>query len=197
MQKTMSGVFALALVFCFLLPACDQFSNSDPALRDRLNATENKLAKAESDLSTLQSAVGDLRRSKEWDDLVKDWDKVAYLTPGAEGYSTVSFDLGVLTVKLEDVKPYANGSKVTLRFGNVLSSAIDGLTATIDWGKVNEKGVADNSSAKSKEMTFNQTLPEGAWTSIPIVLEGIPPAELGFVRVSKIHHTGIRLRLNR
>jgi Protein of unknown function (DUF3251) len=86
---------------------------------------------------------------------------------------------------------------VTLRFGNVLSSAINGLTATIDWGKVNEKGFADDSSAKSKEMTFNQTLQEGAWTSIPIVLEGIPPAELGFVRVSKIHHTGIRLRLNR
>jgi hypothetical protein len=80
--------------------------------------------------------------------------------------------------------------------GNVLSSAIDGLTATIEWGRVNDRGVADNTSAKSREMTFNQTLQGGAWTSIPVVLEGLPPAELGFVRVSKIHHTGIRLRWN-
>jgi hypothetical protein len=86
---------------------------------------------------------------------------------------------------------------VTLKFGNVLSSAIDGLTATIEWGRVNDKGVADNSSAKSKDVPFNQTLQEGAWTEIPVVLEGLPPAELGFVRLSKIHHTGIRLRLNR
>jgi len=85
MPNTMSRVFALVLLFCFLLSACDQFSNSDTALKRRLNDTENKLAKAESDLSTLQSAVAELRRSKEWDDLVKDWDKVAYLTPGAEG----------------------------------------------------------------------------------------------------------------
>src|SRR6266496_305209 len=169
--------------------AGQQFSNSDAALKQRLNDTEKKLA-------ILQGTVTELKGSKQWDDLVKDWDKIAYLTPGAEGYSTVGFDLGVLTVKLDDVKPYANGSKVTLRFGNVLSSAIDGLTATIEWGRVNDKGVADNTSAKSREMIFNQTLQGGAWTSIPVVLEGLPPTELGFVRVSKIHHTGIKLRWN-
>jgi hypothetical protein len=175
------------LVFCFLLSACDQIPNSDAALKRRLDDTENKLA-------ALQSTVAQFKGNKEWDDLVKDLDKMAYLTPGAEGYSTVRFDLGVLTIQLDDVKPYANGSKVTLRFGNVLSSAIDGLIATIEWGRVNEKGIADNSSAKSKEMTFNQTLQGGAWTETPVVLEGIPPAELGFVRVSKIRHTGIRLQ---
>ena len=50
-----------------------------------------------------------LKREREWDNLTKDWDKVAYLTSGAEGYSSVGFDLGVLTVHLSDVKPYANG----------------------------------------------------------------------------------------
>lgn len=103
-------------MFCFLLSACD-----------RLSDTENKLAKAESDVAALQREVAELKEKQEWDELIKGWDKVAYLTPGAEGYSTVGFDLGVLTVQLADVKPYANGSKVTLRFGNTLSSSIDGL----------------------------------------------------------------------
>src|SRR5205814_10363838 len=89
MPKTMSVVFAvaLALLFCFLLSSCDQISNNDAALKHRLDDTESKLA-------VLQSTVADLKGSKEWDDLVKGWDKIAYLTPGAEGYSTVGFDLG-------------------------------------------------------------------------------------------------------
>ena len=37
-----------------------------------------------------------MRQKREMDDLFKDWDKIAYLTPGAEGYSTVGFDLGVV-----------------------------------------------------------------------------------------------------
>ena len=153
----MTNVFAPALLFCFLLSACDQFSNSDAALKHRLNDAENELTRAKSDIATLQHEVTELRQKREWDDFAKAWDKVAYLTPGAEGYSTVGFDLGVLTVQLADVKPYANGSKVTLRFGNTLSSSIDGLNATIEWGKVNERGVRDNGSAKSKDMTFSNT----------------------------------------
>ena len=194
MRETRSGVFAPVLLFCFLLCGCDQFSNSDAALRHRVDEAENKLRKTEYDLATLQGAVTELKSSKQWDDLIRDSDTAAYLTPGAEGYSAVRFDLGVVTVLLADVKPYANGSKVTLQFGNVLSSAIDGLKATIDWGKVNGKGIPDTTSAKSKEMTFNQTLQPGGWTEIPVVLEGISPAELGFVRVKQIHHAGIRLR---
>jgi hypothetical protein len=189
----MSNVFAPALLFCFLVSACDQFSNSDAALRRRLNDTEDKLAKTEKEVATLRSQITDLRNKREWDDFSKDSDKVGYLTPGAEGYSTVGFDLGVLTVQLTDVKPYANGSKVTLKFGNTLSSSIDGLKATIEWGKVDQKGVWVDGSVRSKDMTFTESLRGGAWTSIPIVLEGIPAAELGFVRVSKIYHTGIHL----
>ncbi len=141
----------------------------------------------------MQVPVADLKKKWDWDDFMKDWDKIAYLTPGAEGYSTVSFDLGVLTVQLADVKPYANGSKVVLKFGNTLSSSINGLKASIEWGKVDDRGSPDNSNAKSKEMTFNQTLQAGAWNKIPVVLEGIPPTELGFVRVLDVTHTGIRL----
>ena len=177
-RRAASGYFlTLCLLFCFLISACD----------------EHRLDKAEKDLATLQQQVAELKGQREWDELTRDWGKVAYLTPGAEGYSTVGFDLGVLTVQLSDVKPYANGCKVTLTFGNTLSSSIDGLTATIDWGKVNGKGVADNSSAKSKDMTFSQPLRGGTWTPIEVVLDEIPPAELGFVRVKNIHHTGIRL----
>lgn len=183
----MNGTERMASVFllCVLVAACDQPHNNA--------MLEGRLAKAESQVLKLQHEVGDLKEKREWDAVLQGWDKVAYLTPGAEGYSTVGFDLGVLTVQLTDVRPYANGSKVTLRFGNTLFSSIDGLKATIEWGEVNDKGVPDNTTVKSKDMTFAQSVRGGAWTPISVVLDGLPPAELGFVRVSKVSHTGIRL----
>jgi hypothetical protein len=174
------------------LSACDQPA-TNAAQESRLKAAEAKLDKTQGDVAALRAEITDLKKKREFDDLVKLWDKVAYLTPGAEGYSAVRFDLGVLTVQLADVKPYANGSKVTLRFGNTLSSSITGLKATVEWGKVDDKGAPDNDNAKSKDMTFVETLKGGAWTPISVVLDGIPPAQLGFVRVSNVSHTGIQL----
>lgn len=180
------------LTLSLLLTACDQFS-PNAALESRVRAAEAKLEKTEADLAALQAQATDLKQRREFDDLLQDFDKIAYLTPGAEGYSTIGFDLGVLTVQLSDVKPYANGSKVTLRFGNTLSSSINGLRATIEWGKVSDIGVPDNNNTKSKEMAFVETLRGGAWTPISVVLDGIPPTDLGFVRVSKVSHAGIQL----
>jgi hypothetical protein len=120
-------------------------------------------------------------------------DHVAYLTPGSGGYSPVRADIGVLTVDITDIKPYANGSKATLSFGNPLSASINGLKATIEYGKVDEKGAPKNADAKKKAVAFSQSLRAGAWTKVDIVLEGLPPEELGFVRVRDVTHTGISL----
>ena len=187
-----SAFLFLSLTFCALLSACDQVTNS-ATQGSRLTAVESRLVDAQSAITKLQSEVAKLKQRRELDELTKGWEKIAYHTPGADGYSTVAFDLGVLTVQLTDVKPYANGSKVTLKFGNTLSCSINGLKATIEWGKVNHEGVPDNDNAKAKSMTFVQTLRGGAWTPIPMVLDGIPPSELGFVRVSKVSHAGIQL----
>lgn len=176
MKKIIAAVLISTL--CVLMAGCNQKS-SNPTL--------------ESDIAALKERVSELEQKRTWDELIQGLDKYAYLTPGAEGYSVVGFDLGVLTVQMTDVKSYANGSKVTLRFGNTLSSSIDGLKAKIEWGKVDEKGMPDYKGAKSKEMTFVQTLRGGAWTPIPVVLDSLPPSELGFVRISKVTHTGIRL----
>jgi hypothetical protein len=189
MQKT--GIATIGL-FCFLSFGCAQKSETD-ALRSQLADSTTQLTKVQEELDALKEQVTELRQKVNWTEVTEDWDRIAYLTPGDEGYSTVGFDLGTLTVQLTDVKPYANGSKVTLRFGNTLSSSINGLKATIDWGRVKAGGGPDNDSQKSKDASFVQTIRAGAWTAVSIVLEGVPPTELGFVRVSKVSHTGIRL----
>jgi hypothetical protein len=102
-------------------------------------------------------------------------------------------DLGNITVKIADVTPYATGSKVSLQFGNLTSAKIDGLRAKLEWGTVDEKGSAQNDKAKSREVEFTESLAPGAWTQSELVLEGVPPTELGFVRLREVDHSGIGL----
>ena len=180
------------LVVLFLMTGCDA-KQLTPELSRKLDEANTKLATLEGQISDLKNEIDELKKQKAFDDFFRESDKYAYLTPGDEGYSAIRFDLGVLTVKLDDIKPYANGSKITLRIGNTLSAAIDGLTATLEWGKVDSAGTPINDEAKSKKVTLKEVLPPGAWTKTSLVLDGVKPSELGFVRLKGITHRGIRL----
>lgn len=165
------------------------------------DATQTASSRAADDtireeFDALKAELADLKKrlaSAEVDIIFRDLERVAFLRPGDEGYSVVRFDLGVLTAALVDITPYANGTKVQLQFGNPLSSKINGLKAKVEYGHTNEAGVADNANAKSKEVAFNEALRPGAWTTVSVVLDGVKPFELGFVRIKEIAHTGISL----
>jgi len=185
----------VALVIGAVLAGCDV--GKHPTQADVTPSSQAaEISPLRQEVDTLKAEVAELKKKQdqyEFERFLKDIDKIAYLRPGDDGYSTVRYDLGVLTVQLADVSEYANGSKVRLRFGNPLATAINGLKAKIEWGYVDENGSPDNTSAKSKDMAFIETLRPGAWTTVSVVLDGIPPAKLGFVRVRNVNHTGIVL----
>lgn len=85
--------------------------------------------------------------------------------------------LGSLAIALADVKPYANGSKVTLVVGNPTTATVTGFKVKLEWGSVDENGNPANEAAKSKDVTFVETLSGGSWTKMSAMLQ------LGFVRV--------------
>ncbi len=159
----------------------------------RVDSLKREVATAKLELASLKEELAELKRQREFEKIFKDFDGIAYLTPSSEGYSTIRFDLGVLTISIGNVVEYANGSRVTLQFGNPLSSTIDGLKAKIEYGEVDEKGMPHNEASKIKEVTFSDSLLSGSWTSVDVVLDGIPSSKLGFVRVREVSHTGIRL----
>ncbi|MDO5506392.1 MAG: DUF3251 domain-containing protein [Pseudoxanthomonas suwonensis] len=161
------------------------------------NESRGELDQVRSEVESLKVEFEELKKRQAQDDidrLFKGLDQIAFLQPGDTGYSTVRYDLGVLTVELADISAYANGSKASIKFGNPLASTVTGLKIKLEWGKTDEDGVVDNDSAKSKQLTLTEPLLSGSWTTVPVVLEGVPPAELGFVRVREVAHTGIRLR---
>lgn len=179
------------LIFLYLISGCERTEISNPSnnQNDELKAIQAEIQNLKSELETIKQKQAE----HEFDKLVNEFDQVAYLRPGDTGYSTIRYDLGVLTVQLVDIQPYANGSKVRLNFGNPLSSKVNGLKAKIEWGKTDENGTPINNSAKSKEVTFNEALRSGAWTETSLVLDDVPPTDLGFVRVKDVSHSGISL----
>jgi len=95
---------------------------------------------------------------------------------------------------LEDVQPYANGSKVMLQFGNFTSGSFANVKAEIDWGSVDEKGNPSSTTQKTKDIELVKSLGPGAWTSEEMILENVPPAALGFVRIHDLTTDHIALR---
>jgi len=183
----------LAILFLSVILTSCQDSKKITELETKLALQGKELIKLQEQIEVLKSGQEELGRTDAINEFVGNVEKIAYLTPGQSGYSTIKFDLGILTVSLEDIKPYANGSRITLKFGNTLSSSIDGLKGTLEWGKVDEKGSPINSLAKKKEITFSETLIAGSWTKVSVVLDGVPPTEFGFVRLKNFSHSGIKL----
>lgn len=142
---------------------------------------------------TLDAQVKTLQRESDVEKFLRNASGVAYLTPGTDGYSTLETDIGTMTVSLANVEPYANGSRITLQFGNPSTATANSVKATVEWGRVDSNGSPDNDSARSREITFAQALRAASWTSVPLVLEAVPPADLGFVRLRDVTVTGITL----
>ena len=173
------GIITILLIGCTEDPRVDN-------LQQEIISTNNEIA-------SLKKEIEDLKNQQNFDQFVRSLNKIAYLKPGNEGYSTIQSDLGVLTIHIDNIVAYANGSKVTLAFGNPLSASIDGLKAKIQYGEVDKEGIPNYGTAKTKEVTFNETLQPGSWTDIKVVLEGISCSKLGFIEVRGLTHTRISL----
>ena len=190
-MSTMSVRVMLAAVTLLTCGCTDP--NELTQLRQSVQQAQNDLTQVKNQLAATQKEVEELKVQLSVDKFMKDLDSVAYLTPGSDGYSFVQSRLGMVTVSLEDVQPYANGSRITLRFGNPMSATLNDVKATLEWGTLNAKGQPDNDSARSREFTFNQSLRAGAWTNVLVTLEAVPPTAFGFVRVKEIGNQGISL----
>ncbi|RYF02141.1 MAG: DUF3251 domain-containing protein [Comamonadaceae bacterium] len=180
-------VFLGAAVATFVLAGCSGGEGETTALKNDISTLQQETKQLRTELSDLRTFVHTMRR-------IDGMDKVAFLTPGSEGYTVVTSDLGKLTVSIANVVPYANGSKVTLQIGNLTAGSIEGLKAKIEWGTLDQSGLPDLGSTRSRDVVLKDKLVSGSWTNSDVVLERIAPTELGFVRLVDVGHRGVILR---
>jgi hypothetical protein len=168
------------------LAGCDQPSKE---MQDKFAALEKAQSEMSARLATLQTRTAKLETSQSTRDYMDDLKGMAYLTPGGEGYQAIEYTLGTLTVSLEDVRPYANGTRVILNFGNPTAAIVTGVSMDLEWGQ----RANDASTTKSRHITLPDDFRAGSWNRVPVVLDGVPPADFGFVRVNNFQNTGIKL----
>jgi hypothetical protein len=152
----------------------------------RLNTAETKIA-------TLEQEVKNLRDQLEVQTMSRNLREMAFLTPAEEGYSVLETDIGSMTVALQNIRPYATGSRVTLQFGNATAATMLRASVRIEWGSVDANARPDLLKSKSKKLEISKRLLSGAWTNVEVVLEGVPPTALGFVRITEFEQTSISL----
>jgi hypothetical protein len=115
------------------------------------------------------------------------------LTLSLVEYEVVRMDLGYLTVRLVSVEASGNGSRITLSVGNPTSATIVGAGATLDLGPLFPGGTPDIAHQQTRDVLFHEPLEPGAWNTIQFVLDGVPPSQVGFVRVRNVTNQLIRL----
>lgn len=161
---------------------------------EKISSLDSRVKRLEDTIESLKLENQSLRSKIEGQELLQNFREIAYLTPNSVEYSIIDTVIGKLTVSLLNIQPYANGSKVTLRIGNLTTAHILGLKANIDWGTVDHQGNPNNSEARSREVSLGEMHSSGSWMNTDVVLDGIPPASLGFVRLHDVSHRGIRFR---
>lgn len=162
--------------------------SNDPRISD-LKKEQQLIMK---ELDSIKVNVDEIQFNQLISATAEDLKQSAFLTPDSQGYVPIGFDLGILTVSIKDIASYANGCKVTLEFGNVLSAAIDGIKTEIEYGAVNEKGIPQVKTAKTKTITFTESLLPGAWTKVSVILD-IPSEQLGYMRFQNLTNSQIKL----
>lgn len=131
---------------------------------DRLKALEDRVGKLEQAAASRQAVI---------------------LKPGAAGYGLLESDMGRVAVTIANIEAYAGGSRVTLDFGNPSAARLSGMKARIEWGANDAKGLPmAPTAAQSLSFTAPEPLPPGSWKQYVVDLPGVPPTQLGWVRVS-------------
>jgi hypothetical protein len=135
-----------------------------------------------SQLEKLEKKVEELEGKVAFQEFLINADTAVFLKPSGSGYSVIKFDLGYLTVQIVDATQFANSTKVKIKFGNPLGSTIRGLKGSFEWGSVNEKGWVKDELG-SKEITLNESIAAGSWSTATIVLEGLDVKNFGYLRI--------------
>lgn len=144
----------------------------------------------------LSKQVAELQR-KVWRlEVEKDLYSTANFDPtDSKGYGRVDANIGTFLVTLDNVEPYLDGQKVTLKIGNPNNMRFIGFKVKATWGmrfpdtklqgddwtKAYE---AYNASTKEKEITFTETLQPGAWNKVSFVVSPANGNEFGRLNIA-------------
>lgn len=155
---------------------------------------EPSAAKVEAENSKVTLEELDKRiRKLELDNLFKNIDEIAYITISEKKFETVKSSIGTIAFLVDDIKPYGNGSKLKLIIGNPINASLMGVKFNIDYGELDEKNLPIDKSQMTKEVSLTNSLTKGTWNKEEVILGGIQPEKLGYIRIHDFNFSSMSL----
>ena len=173
----------IILLTIIVLIGCVDYERNN-AIEAKMQELETKMQELETNIKSLEFGVHEFERS-------------ILLTVGSKDYLTLRYDLGYLTVLIDNIEPYANGSKAKIGFGNISNAKLNDISFTIDWGRLmGSEYIMDipyHKTMKTKEVKLSKSFESGSWNYENIILEEFPFDSLGFIRIKNLKSSGIGL----
>ena len=189
MRKIVLGIALVALIGC----EDSKVESSNSELANKVSELESRLSINEAELFEIKNQVSDVSVNE----LIRKYEKIVFLKVGTKEFLPITTEVGVITVNLSNIEPYANGSKVSLVFGNPLSATINSVKFTVDYGSLDKDGLVISASEKSKEISLIEPLNAASWNKTELLLEALPINELGYIRIHSLTVSNISLYAKR
>ncbi|EBS7633115.1 DUF3251 domain-containing protein [Salmonella enterica] len=110
-----------------------------------------------------------------------------YLLPGANTSARLESQIGTLRMTLLKITPVADGAHATLRIQGESRDPLPAFSATVEYGQI--QGTTENYqevNVQSLLVNAPASLLAPSDVNIPLQLQGITPAQLGFIRIHDI-----------
>ncbi len=178
-----------------LLNGCNKPSSASTNAENASSAASSQPAIAfnETEFRNLADRVTTLEGENAVRKFIEDAEGEAFLKPANREWSAIKTQLGYVIVSLSNVAEYANGSEVTLQFGNPTTATLSGVSAHLEWGKLDDKGTVVGQKFE-KDVSFAESIPSGTWQPFKVTLSDISPKELGYVQLKNLQFKSIALR---
>ena len=110
-----------------------------------------------------------------------------YLLPGSNTPARLNSQLGNLQMSLSSVTNEANGSRTMLLIKSESSEPLPAFSGKVEWGQI--QGTTDNYqevNVQSQSFSAPASVLAPSDVSIPLLLPGTSPEQVGFVRIHDI-----------
>ncbi|MCT4704420.1 DUF3251 domain-containing protein [Enterobacteriaceae bacterium H16N7] len=115
-----------------------------------------------------------------------------YLLPGSNTPARLNSQLGNLQMSLSNVAAEANGTRATLTIKGESNDPLPAFTGKVEWGQI--QGTTDNYqevNVQTQQIDAPASVLAPSDVTIPLLLPGITPDQLGFVRVHDIQPSDV------
>jgi hypothetical protein len=136
---------------------------------EKLQSSGQEIEKLKELNTALTAQVKTLENKVGFDELLYQFSRegsASYISLTDKSFSVVNTSLGKFLVSVEDVVPFANGTKLILSIGNPQAMTYSGLKLSFSWTKPSAK----DAETQKKELDIPNIIIPGSWNKVEVVL---------------------------